>query len=481
MDPSIRPRTVDPATGYPGAEAGAAGSQSKHASGTEKESLVLKPRIVSPNPCVESPTDAEPHSRRRVGADGFASVRRQSELLCAHLDPEDLVAQSMPDTSPAKWHLAHTTWFFENFVLVPYAAGYAPHHARYGFLFNSYYNGAGDRHARPARGLLTRPTLREILDYRGAVDEALQALLEEELHPEHDAIHRIVEIGLHHEQQHQELIVTDLKHLFSQNVLEPSYREPLATDTGEASPMEWIAFDEGVREIGHDGEGFCFDNERPRHRVFCDEFALADRLVTNGEFREFIAEGGYRRPELWLDRGWATVSNEGWQHPLYWRNESDVWTEFTLAGPRPLCEAEPASHLSFFEADAFARWAGARLPTEAEWEVACRDTLVAGNFVESGRLHPESAAAQEEAGPRLRQLFGDVWEWTRSSYAPYPGYRAEEGTLGEYNGKFMCDQMVLRGGSCLSPASHLRASYRNFFYPPDRWQMSGVRLAKELA
>jgi ergothioneine biosynthesis protein EgtB len=412
----------------------------------------------------------------------YAHVRGRSVELCAHLDAEDLVAQSMPDASPAKWHLAHTTWFFESFALVPHLAGYTPRHPSYGFLFNSYYNGAGERHARPARGVLTRPNLREVLGYRDAVDEAVLALLDAEGHPKRAEVLRVVEIGLHHEQQHQELILTDLKHLFAQNVLLPAYRSPLAPTGGAAPSLAWISHAEGVHEIGHTGEGFCFDNETPRHRVFVDSFGLADRLVSNGEYREFVEDGGYRRADLWLDRGWATVRQGGWSHPLYWRRGRGGWTEFTLAGERELCDAEPVCHVSFIEADAFARWAGARLPTEAEWEIACSGAPVEGNFVESGRLHPSVAAAPADAASgarRLRQSFGDLWEWTRSSYGPYPGYRPEPGTLGEYNGKFMCDQLVLRGGSCASPHSHLRASYRNFFYPPDRWQLSGIRLARE--
>jgi ergothioneine biosynthesis protein EgtB len=332
--------------------------------------------------------------------------------------------------------------------------------------------------------VLTRPALREVLAYRAAVDDAVAALLDQSAHPKRDDVQRVIEIGLHHEQQHQELILTDLKHLFAQNALLPAYREPLPPTPGSAGPLTWVRFDAGVREIGHSGDGFCFDNELPRHRVFLEAFALADRLVTNGELREFVEDGGYERPELWLDRGWATLQREGWEHPFYWRRSKEGFTEFTLAGERELCDAEPVCHLSFIEADAFARWAGARLPTEAEWEIACAELAVAGHFVESGRRHPAAAPASEASAQthtaKLRQAFGDVWEWTRSSYAPYPGYRAEAGTLGEYNGKFMCDQMVLRGGSCASPQSHLRASYRNFFYPPDRWQVSGLRLAKEI-
>jgi ergothioneine biosynthesis protein EgtB len=411
----------------------------------------------------------------------FRSIRNYTENLCASLDPEDCVAQSMPDTSPTKWHLAHTTWFFETFVLKEHASGYTPFHAGFGFLFNSYYNGAGERHTRSERGVLTRPTLKEILAYRAHVDEHMDVLVGGGSADETgDAreIQRVTEIGLQHEQQHQELILTDIKHLFAQNALLPAYRPPLSISSRSADELGWIQVPEGVHTIGYAGDGFFFDNERPTHRVFVEPCLIADRLISNGEYREFIADGGYRRPELWLDLGWATVQREGWQRPLYWLGDPDGYSEFTLAGERQLCDAEPVSHLSYVEADAFARWAGARLPSEAEWEVACGSRPVEGNFVDSARLHPAMAGDHKEAGPQ--QLFGDLWEWTCSSYSAYPGYRPDTGTLGEYNGKFMCDQFVLRGGSCASSQSHLRSSYRNFFYAPDRWQFSGIRLAKEL-
>jgi ergothioneine biosynthesis protein EgtB len=388
----------------------------------------------------------------------------------------------MPDASPLKWHLAHTTWFFETFVLCPYARHYSPHHPDFAFLFNSYYNGVGQRHERAKRGALTRPTVREVLGYRAAVDEAVEALLGEEAGAERPEILRIIEIGLHHEQQHQELVLTDLKHLFAQNVMAPRYREPLETKPAERADVEairWIAESGGLHEIGHADEGFAFDNERPRHRVYHEPFALADRLITNGEFLEFIDDGGYQASALWLDAGWSRVQREGWQHPFYWRRDDDGWSEFTLAGQRPLALDEPVSHVSFVEADAFARWAGARLPLESEWEVVASRAPIEGNFVESRRFHPDAAGPGSSVAALPRQLFGDLWEWTASSYGPYPGFKPEAGTLGEYNGKFMCDQMVLRGGSCATPRSHIRSTYRNFFYPPDRWQFSGIRLAKE--
>jgi ergothioneine biosynthesis protein EgtB len=446
---------------------------------------VANPQIVSQN------TATALHSVRTSVSDRglepstlatrFRNIRNYSENLCASLDPEDCVAQSMPDTSPTKWHLAHTTWFFETFVLSEHDPNYTPFHSEFGFLFNSYYNGVGERHTRSERGVLTRPTLKEILAYRAHVDERMNVLVDggraNETGEAHE-IQRVIEIGLQHEQQHQELILTDIKHLFAQNALLPAYRPSLSISSESADELGWIQLPEGVHKIGYEGEGFYYDNERPIHRVFVEPCLIADRLISNGEYREFIADGGYRRPDLWLDLGWATIQREGWQQPLYWLGDPSGYSEFTLAGERKLCDSEPVSHLSYIEADAFARWAGARLPTEAEWEVACGTRPVEGNFVDSARLHPAMAGDRQEAGPR--QLFGDLWEWTCSSYSAYPGYRADTGTLGEYNGKFMCDQFVLRGGSCASSQSHLRSSYRNFFYAPDRWQFSGIRLAKEL-
>jgi len=382
----------------------------------------------------------------------------------------------MADASPIKWHLAHTTWFFETFLLEPFEPVFRSFHPAYRFLFNSYYEAVGARQARPKRGLLTRPTLREVLDYRRAVDDRVQKFVAELGSHQRSQILSVLELGLHHEQQHQELMLTDLKHLFAQNVLSPAYRPPLPVSSDSAPSLGWCPQPEGVFEIGHGGDGFAFDNEGPRHRVFLEAFALADRLVTNAEYLAFIEDGGYQRVALWLDAGWRRVRKEGWELPLYWHRDAQGIREFSLAGWRELAPAEPVSHLSFFEADAFARWAGARLPTETEWEVACGSRPVEGNFIDSGRAHPEAAGQ----GEGMCQLFGDLWEWTRSAYAPYPGYRAADGALGEYNGKFMCDQLVLRGGSCASSRSHLRATYRNFFYPPDRWQFSGLRLAKDL-
>jgi len=414
----------------------------------------------------------------------YRAVRAATEALAAPLSPEDCTAQSMPDASPVKWHLAHTSWFFETFVLES-APGYRPLEPAYRMLFNSYYHSVGEQHFRPERGLITRPGLAEVHAYRRHVDAALLALLERgRLGP---APLAVVELGLHHEQQHQELILTDLKHLLAKNPTHPVYRArptcDRATGSQEGSRAEegavnlgWHGHPAGLREIGHAGMGFAFDNEGPRHRVFVHAFALASRATTNAEYLAFMADRGYERPELWLSDGYAAVLREGWRAPLYWLEQDGVWHRFTLAGLLPVAPSEPVAHVSAYEADAYARWAGARLPSEAEWEVAAADAPIAGNFVESGRLEPAPAPA---AASRPSQLFGDVWEWTASAYAPYPGYRPPTGALGEYNGKFMANQLVLRGGSCASPASHLRASYRNFFHPDARWQWSGIRLARD--
>jgi ergothioneine biosynthesis protein EgtB len=419
-------------------------------------------------------------------ARSYQEVRRVTEALCKPLETEDYVVQSMSDASPAKWHLAHTSWFFETLVLKPEAAGrgHAIGPAQYAYLFNSYYNALGERIARSERGLLSRPTVAEVYRYRAAVDEAVLGFLERA--PE-EALARAVPtliLGLHHEQQHQELILTDLKHLFSRNPLRPAY---VVRDAGfgtDPGPLGWVALAGGLRQIGHEGAaaGFAFDNEQPRHKVYLEVFRLADRLVTNGEYRAFIEEGGYTRPELWLSDGWNACTANQWTAPLYWEREATGWRIMTLAGIRDLDPSEPVCHVSYFEADAYARWAGARLPTEAEWEVAAATVPCAGTFLELERYHPapwslSAFLRSGDSGPR--QLFGDVWEWTQSAYAPYPGYRPLPGALGEYNGKFMCSQLVLRGGSCATPASHIRPTYRNFFPPDARWQFSGIRLANE--
>lgn len=409
----------------------------------------------------------------------YAAVRQRSVELVAPLSPEDASAQSMPDASPAKWHLAHTTWFFETFVLEPHEAGFAPFHPAFRVLFNSYYNGVGAKHPRPQRGLLTRPALAEVLAYRAHVDGRVQRLLAQRA--DDAKLHALVELGLHHEQQHQELLVTDIKHLLSCNPLFPAYHALQPDAYSPAQPLVWHESDGGVVEIGHAGDGsFAFDNELPRHRVYVQPHALASRLVSNGEYAAFVEDGGYRNPALWLAEGWDWRTAQGLTQPIYWHREGageDAWHEFTLAGLVPLASALPAVHLSYYEADAYARWAGARLPTEAEWECAAARQPAQGGVADgSGApLHPGAAE-----GPGLVQMFGDAWQWTQSSYAPYPGFRTAEGAVGEYNGKFMVNQYVLRGGSCATPAGHSRATYRNFFPATARWQFSGVRLARDL-
>lgn len=410
----------------------------------------------------------------------YLEVRAFSETLCEPLEIEDYVVQSMPDASPIKWHLSHTTWFFETFILSPHLPGYEPLDPAYAYLFNSYYNSLGDQYSRPDRGLVTRPTVREVGRYRRHVDDRMRRLLKSAGEEVLAEIEPLIEVGLNHEQQHQELMLTDLKHLLSRNPLLPVYRAARAT-VASPPPVRWHAYDGGLCWIGHRGEGFAFDNEGSRHRVFLEPFELASRLVTCGEYLDFIADRGYRRPELWLFNGWSTVQEAGWQAPLYWRREDEGWRQFTLAGLCDVHPAEPVCHLSFYEADAYARWAGARLPTEAEWEVAARrvaaDHGLGGNFVEAGSFHP--APWVEDPGEHPAQLFGDVWEWTASAYTSYPGFQPPPGALGEYNAKFMSGRMVLRGGSCATSQSHIRATYRNFFQPEKRWQFSGLRLARD--
>jgi ergothioneine biosynthesis protein EgtB len=414
-------------------------------------------------------------ARAALAAD-YRQVRERSVSICAPLAAEDHVVQSMPDVSPPKWHLAHTTWFFENFLLVPLLAGYRAHHPEYGFLFNSYYETVGRPYPRLQRGLLARPTVAEVHRYRDHVDRYMEELLDGASESAWRDVENRVTLGLHHEEQHQELLLTDIKHIFGTNPLRPVYRATRLAGAHSTRRLgtDWTAFRAGVYEIGDSGSEFVFDNERPRHRVHLDDFRIALRPVTNGEFLAFLDAGGYRDAALWLAQGWQTVNEQGWQAPLYWYQRSGRWWNMTLGGPRPLDEDEPVCHVSYFEADAYARWAGRRLPSEAEWEVAARAYPVAGNFHESGHLHPLPAGDDHPSS----QFFGDVWEWTRSAYSAYPGYRPLPGQLGEYNGKFMCGQHVLRGGSCASPTGHLRPSYRNFFYPADRWQFSGIRLAE---
>jgi ergothioneine biosynthesis protein EgtB len=420
---------------------------------------------------------------RATWAERFSAVRAASVALTAGLLPEDQTIQSMPDVSPTKWHLAHTTWFFETFVLAAYQPGYQAFDPAYLYLFNSYYQQVGPRHPRPERGLLSRPGVADIARYRAAVDAAVLALIARAGTGPWQAIAPLLELGLHHEQQHQELILMDIKHVFSVNPLRPCYRagaierRAALQPVPQPAPAAWATFAGGLAEIGHAGSGFAFDNEGPRHKVWLEPFRLATRAVTCGDYAAFIADGGYRRPEHWLSEGWNAVEAGRWRAPLYW--DPDAGTLFTLAGMLPLDPAEPVCHVSFYEADAFARWAGKRLPSEAEWEIAAQSALLAkdlaGNFVDRGRLHPAPAT-----GDGLDQLFGDVWEWTASAYAPYPGYRAAAGAIGEYNGKFMSRQMVLRGGCAVTPPGHVRTTYRNFFPPAARWAFSGIRLAEDV-
>jgi dimethylhistidine N-methyltransferase len=401
----------------------------------------------------------------------YRAVRRGSEALTRSLTPEDMGPQSMPDASPTKWHLAHTTWFFETFMLAPHLAGYKAFDPRFGYLFNSYYEAVGPRQPRPARGLITRPSVADVLAYRAHVDAAMERLLADGAGQLSD----LLDLGLAHEEQHQELILMDILHLFAQSPLSPAFAPPRAPETSEARPLGWVGFQGGLVEIGHDGPGFAFDNESPRHRVWLEPYRLADRLVTNGDWLEFMRAGGYEKPELWLSDGWALVREEGWRAPLYWREAEGGWRVMGLHGLRRLDPAAPVSHVSYYEADAYAAWAGARLPTEAEWEHAAAAVPLAGNFLGSGHLDARPATGAETPA----QLFGDLWEWTRSSYLPYPGFRTAAGAVGEYNGKFMSGQFVLRGGACVTPAGHVRPTYRNFFYPQQRWMFSGVRLAKD--
>ena len=403
----------------------------------------------------------------------YATVRRLTERLCEPLNVEDYVVQAMPDASPAKWHLAHVSWFFETFLLRPHLPGYRALDERYAVLFNSYYNGVGPQFSRPARGHLSRPTVAEVYAYRAHVDKAMLELLER-----HDdalgALTGIVELGLNHEQQHQELLVTDLKYNLSVNPLRPAYAPP-AEAAGHAPAVSRVAFDGGIVEIGYGGAAFCFDNERPRHRTLLAPYALASRAVTTAEYREFIDDGGYTRPELWLSDGWRTVQERGWRAPLYWEPGDSGWSAYGLSGLAPIAGQAPVSHVSYYEADAYARWRGARLPTEAESEHAVAAETAPGALLDDSPREPTRAPATSG----LVQMTGDVWEWTSSAYLPYPGFRVFDGALGEYNGKFMVNQMVLRGGSCATPRSHIRPTYRNFFPPDARWQFSGIRLAFE--
>ncbi len=416
-------------------------------------------------------------------AERYSAVRSVTTALTAPLSEEDCVVQSMPDASPAKWHLAHTTWFFETFVLARANPSYRPYHPQFAFLFNSYYEAVGERHPRAERGLLTRPRLSEVRRYREHVDGRMNDLLA------HDSPRKeltdAVTLGLHHEQQHQELILTDIQHAFSKNPMRHAYRDPGKAPRrgGAMAPsLGWVTFPEGLTSVGHEAASstFAFDNEQPRHRVFVEAFSLGNRLVTNSDYLEFMLDRGYARPELWLSDGWAACVANRWDAPFYWedpRRTQGQRNVFTLRGVHPLDPAAPVCHVSYYEADAYARWAGARLPTESEWEIAAEKVPCAGNLAEEDRLEPVACGPLSPEDPPA-QLFGDVWEWTQSPYTPYPGCVPCAGEFGEYNGKFMCNQMVLRGGSCATTRTHVRATYRNFFPPEARWQFSGIRLAR---
>ena len=406
-------------------------------------------------------------------AEHYQQVRWLSEQLCQPLETEDYGVQTMPDVSPPKWHLGHTTWFFETFLLLPNLRGYEIFHPKFGYLFNSYYEAMGERHPRPKRGLLSRPTVEEVYRYRAYVDQAMQRLLREQAG--NSDLESLLQLGFHHEQQHQELLLTDLKHILATNPLRPAYRPDLPSSPTEpqTSQERWLDYPGGLYTLGHAGAGFAFDNEGPQHPVYLQDYWLAARLVTNGDYLEFVEAGAYRKPEYWLSEGWATLQKTQWQAPLYWEKRDGEWWVMTLAGMRPLNQHEPVCHVSSFEADAFARWAGKRLPSEAEWEVAAAQVTLKGNFLESENFHPVPVLGMT----RPDQIYGDVWEWTQSAYLPYPGFRTAKGAIGEYNGKFMCNQMVLRGGSCVTPPNHIRPTYRNFFPPDARWQFTGIRLA----
>ncbi|MGD8749506.1 MAG: ergothioneine biosynthesis protein EgtB, partial [Balneolaceae bacterium] len=414
---------------------------------------------------------------RKYLSQRFKEIRNFSEYLAEPLEVEDYVIQAMENTSPTKWHLAHVSWFYETFVLKEADTGYESLHPQYSYIFNSYYLQTGEPHTRSKRGLLSRPTVKQVYEYRKYVNERVLAFIEQATEEQLAKFGPVIEIGNHHEQQHQELMLTDFKYMFAQNPLAPAYRELDLLEGNPPEELNWIAFDEGIYEIGNEGDEYTYDNEHPKHRKFLESFALSDRLITNREFMEFMEDGGYRGSELWLDDGWATVNEKGWDSPLYWRKHEGEWYYYTLGGRKKVNPHEPVTHVSYYEADAFARWAGARLPYEAEWEVAAGDKPYEGNFVEQEHFHPKPV---QESGEGLKQMYGDVWEWTQSAYEPYPGYKPLPGALGEYNGKFMCSQYVLRGGSCATSETHIRKTYRNFFYPDARWQFNGIRLARTI-
>jgi len=445
-----------------------------------RTALATDPVAPDPSPAGRPAPDRRAFEEAAHESARYLQVRSVTQGLTEPLSAEDCQVQSMPDASPVKWHLAHTTWFFETFVLAAFEPGYRPFHPAFRMLFNSYYEAVGAKHPRPRRGLLSRPSLDEVLAYRRHVDDAMGRAIGR--HAGRGGFDAIVELGLNHEQQHQELILTDAKHMLSCNPLLPEYFPDAGAAAGPAqaavaAPLRWLGHAGGIVRIGHAGGGFCFDNETPAHDALLRPFQLASRPVTEGELLAFVEDGGYRRPELWLSAGWDTVRAAGWQAPMYWRQADDGWRVYTLRGERPLAPAATAAHLSYYEADAYARWAGARLPTEAEWEAAALARPPAGDDNLLDALPRDPGPARGAAD--LQRLYGDVWEWTASPYTAYPGYRPAEGAIGEYNGKFMCDQWVLRGGSCATPRTHVRATYRNFFPAQARWQFSGLRLARD--
>jgi len=424
---------------------------------------------------VTPPPSQQVEGRATALKQRLLNTRQLSLSLAEPLSDEDQAVQAMDDASPAKWHLAHTTWLFETFVLSAFDPEYQPFDEDYAYCFNSYYEAAGPRHPRPYRGLLTRPGAESVRAYRAHVDEALECFLQTCRIDEHTL--DLIELGINHEQQHQELMLTDILSLFAAQPLRPAYRQALIAQTEKQTAQGWIDFDGGIVETGHEGKGFAYDNEGPRHEVLLRPYRLASRAVTKGEWLDFMGDGGYQSHELWLADGWADVQAQEWRAPLYWECHDNEWMQMTLSGLRPVDPAAPVSHVSYFEADAFARWAGKRLPTEFEWENASSGIDVEGKTLGSQALRPSPA---QKANGALQQMFGDVWEWTQSHYSPYPGYKPVEGALGEYNGKFMCGQFVLKGGSCITPDGHIRRSYRNFFYPNQRWQFSGLRLADDI-
>lgn len=418
------------------------------------------------------------HTNKRITisplTDRYYQVRDASLALCQTLEPEDFVIQSMPSVSPIKWHLAHTTWFFEQFVLITTDSNYKVFDEQFHYLFNSYYLTKGQMHPRAERGLLSRPTVAQIKAYRQHVDQHMHVLLENDINSQ---LHRLIELGTHHEQQHQELMLTDIKHIFSINPIQPALVDTESRILSKPPPaLRFLTMTGGVKETGTDGDSFYFDNETPRHQVFVNDYGIANRLITNREFCEFIDAGGYKESSWWLSDGWAWAQTNEINRPLYW--SANFNTEFTLSGPKPINPDAPVCHVSYYEADAYARWAGHRLPTEAEWENIAEHTAIKGNFVGNGLLHPQPLTEQTDNEPN--QMYGDVWEWTASPYSPYPGFQPLAGSVGEYNGKFMCNQIICRGGSCVTPIDHIRPGYRNFFYPHERWQFFGIRLACDI-